>query len=279
LRKSRIVVAAIVASLAITAVALASVNVYHVQGSTSPTKAGTKKKPVPVQITADYQVDSDDGTRPAAVKGYTFDFDGIQVDQDVVKDKCTADQINSTGSPAGIDNKGDSDASNDMPAACPKATIVGDGTADNTVGAKDNSSDQSLHCFLYVKIFNGKKGHQTLFLYGYQNPSGAPSAAGDKYCATNQGVAIDMQLKKTKTGTQLGFTIPDTVLHIAGILTTSVRKVHSVIHKITRKIKGHKRGLYESIGGCKAGKRKIAVIFTPESGPTKKVTSKAKCTK
>jgi len=271
--------AAVVAVFGIAAVALASTNIYTVQGATSPTKAGSKSHPVPTQVTANYQVKSDDGTRPAAVSSYTFDFSGIVVNQGVVKDTCSADKINSTGSPAGVDNKGDSDSANDMPSSCPKATIVGEGFADNTVGATANPNDQSLHCYLYVKIFNSKPGHATLFLYGYTNPNGSPSQQGDKFCATNQGVAIDMVYKKTKTGTQLSFTIPKTVLHIGGILTTSVRNVHSVIHKITKKLKGHLHGYYDSVGGCKNGKRAISVIFTPESGATQKVSSAAKCTK
>jgi hypothetical protein len=285
LRKSRIILlSTVVAVFGIVAVALASTNIYTVQGATSPTKAGSKAKPVPVQVTANYQVKSDDGTRPSAVQSYAFDFDGIQVNQTVVKDTCSADKINATGSPAGIDNKGDSDSTNDMPSSCPKATIVGEGFADNTVGATANPNDQSLHCYLYVKIFNSKPGHATLFLYGYTPPDGSQSKQGDKYCATKQGVAIDMVYKKTKTGTQLSFTIPKTVLHIGGILTTSVRNVHSVIHKLTRKLHGKKRGYYESIGGCKNGKRKISVIFTPENpdgsaGTPQKVTASVPCTK
>ncbi len=274
MRKSRIVVLLVaVASLAVTAIALASSNVYHVTGATSPTKAGSKKKPVPVEVTADYTVDSDDGTRPAAVKTYTFDFSGILLNQKVVKDKCTSDQISANN---GIDKKGDSDSTNDMPAACPKATIVGEGEADNTVGAKSDPNDQSLHCYLYVKIFNSKPGHATLWLYGFKSPTGQ-SQQGDKYCATDQSVAIDMVYTQTKSGLQLSFTIPDSVLHLGGVLTTSVRKVHSVIHKITRKIKGKKRGYYSSIGGCKNGKRKISVIFTPEGGSPIKVSTTVPC--
>ena len=74
------VIAAI--SLIVAAVALAApqVNTYSVTAKTSPTKAGTAKKPVPIQLTFNYKVGEQSGQRPAGVNEYRITFAGVKED-------------------------------------------------------------------------------------------------------------------------------------------------------------------------------------------------------
>jgi len=275
LRKPRIIALAIVAALAVTAVAIAAqVNVYKVTGGVLPAKAGTKKKPVPAQVNFNYTVDEASGNRPAGIKTYKIKIKGVKVNQKVVKKSCTADQINATGDPASTSGPDKNDA-----AACPSGSLVGTGFADNTVGADANEADQSLHCYLNVRVYNGKPGHATLFLAGHKNPDGSASKQGDKYCIIEFAKGIDMQYTTEGQFSVLSFTIPDTVLHNIPGFTTAVRKVQSTIKKITGKIAGKTHGYYESNGGCVKNKREIQVMFVPEKGSATTTKYQSKCTK
>jgi copper chaperone CopZ len=276
LRKPRIIALAIVVALSATAVAFAAqTNVYKVTGGTTPTKAGTAKKPVPTSVLFNYTVDEKDGKRPAAVSKYDIKIAGIKVNQKVVTKSCTADQINAT---SGAINKGGAGDADDSPTACSSKALVGTGFADNNVGADANENDQNLHCYLYVKVYNSKPGHATLFLYGHKNPDGSASKQGDKYCIIEVAQAIDMQYSKEGKFSVLSFTVPKTLLHNVPGLTTAVRKVESTIKNITRTINGRKTGYYESVGGCTKGKREFQVKFTPETGTAQTAKYQAKCT-
>jgi len=272
-KKPRIIALAIVAALAVTAVAIAAqVNVYKVTGGVLPLNSGTKAKPTPAQVLFNYTVDEASGNRPAGIKTYKIKLKGMRVNQKVVKTTCTADQINATGDPAATTGEGNNEAK-----ACPASALVGSGYADNTVGNNANEADQSLHCYLNVRIYNGKPGHATLFLAGHKNPDGSASQQGDKYCIIEFAKAIDMQYTKEGKFAVLSFTIPDTVLHNIPGFTTAVRKVESTIKKISRKINGVKHGYYETIA-CDKGKRQFEVEFVPENGSPTTSKYTAKCT-
>jgi len=72
------ITAAFVLSLAAFAYAQV-VNTYTVTGSTSPTNAGSKKKPVPVSVKFGYEVGEASGNRPSPVKKYSIKFAGLNV--------------------------------------------------------------------------------------------------------------------------------------------------------------------------------------------------------
>ena len=278
MRKPRItaLVAAVMA-VAVAAVAFAAQdNVYTVTASTSPTLAGTAKKPVPIQVKFNYTVDEATGKRPAAIKKYSIFFKGLQTNTNVYKSTCSADQINATGDPAQIDPKGPGDA-DDQAAACPSGSQVGAGYVRATVGATSNEEDQSLNCYQYLKLYNGGSGKLTLFLYAYRNPTGQPAVAGDKYCVINFGKAIAAKYVKKNGGSAVEFDVPSTVLHNVPGTTTAVKVVESTIFKKTRKINGKTRGYYESIGGCKNKKREVSVTFTPEVGAAEVKKPTAAC--
>ena len=83
--------------LAIAAVAYAqTTNTYTVTGGTSPTKAGSKKKPVPVQVKFGYTVGTTNGDRPSPVKKYSIRFAGLNVNTKPFP-KCSATTLENEG--------------------------------------------------------------------------------------------------------------------------------------------------------------------------------------
>ena len=250
------ILATAVFALAIAAVAYAQTqqNTYKVTGSVTPTKAGSKDKPVAVKVNFNYQVGEANGLQPAAIKRYKISLYGVRsVNGDKFK-KCTADQINAAGN-------------NDS--GCPSAALVGKGTIDNFVYSDNDPSGQSggFTCKKSLAIYNSGKGKGALFVYGPADQCGGVAAlpAFPISYVTGEG-----------GGTALQFDVPPTVLHPIQGLTVAVRSVQSTILQRTVTKSGKKYGYYESIK-CKGKQRPIQVTFTPEKGATAKANAVAKC--
>jgi hypothetical protein len=232
--------------LALAAVAFAQVqNTYSVTASVSPTKAGTKKKPVPVAVKFDYQVGEQSGLRPAVEIAYSIQFDGIQSNGELFP-KCTAAQINAAGSNA----------------PCPSGAKVGAGNVENFAGSSSNPADKSQACHLDLTEYNGGKGLLTLYLSG-----------GPPTCPLSISVAIQARIIKNAKGIAVKFSVPPTLAHPIAGFDNSVVQTTTSLPK--RKAKGH--GYFESTGGCKGGKRAISVTFTPEVGSPVTESTTTKC--
>jgi hypothetical protein len=221
--------------LVIAAVAFAQVqNTYTVSGSVSPTKAGTKKKPVPVGLKFNYEVGEQGGQRPAVEIAYAIQIDGLQ-QNGAFFPKCTAAQINAANSDS----------------SCPSSAKVGSGNVENIAGSSSNPADKSQTCHLDLTEYNGGKGLLTLYLSG-----GAPT------CPLSISQAIQARVIKNSRGIAIRFSVPPSLAHpIPGFDNSVVQTTTSLSKK---KAKG--RGYLESVGGCKGGKRAISVTFTPETG-------------
>jgi len=255
MRRVAAVVAALSVVLVVTAVAFAAqVNTYNVTASTSPTRAGTKAKPVPVSIKFNYQVAEQSGQEPAAVKRYKISFYGIRSVNGALFKKCSAAQI----AAAGNDDSG-----------CPKGSQVGSGKIQSHVyNNNDPSGNGALICNKDLHLYNAGKGKITLFLTGpaadcQAAPGGQPPFTG-KYVAGEGG------------GTALQFDTPANLLHPVAGLTVAVRNVTSKINLKTVTKKGVKKGYYESVK-CKGKSRPVAVTFTPESGSPSTAKATAAC--
>src|ERR1051325_7587574 len=98
MRRVVAVVAALSVVLVVTAIAFAAqVNTYSVTASTSPTRAGSKAKPVPVSIKFNYTVGEQSGHEPSAVKRYKISFYGIRSVNGALFKVCTAAKIAAAG--------------------------------------------------------------------------------------------------------------------------------------------------------------------------------------
>jgi hypothetical protein len=256
LRKLRIITIAAIAVLAVSVAAYAAVvNTYSVTASTSPTKAGTKKKPIPVKLTFNYKVGEVNNQRPSPVKAYKIQFNGLQANTKPFK-SCTADSINANG--------GDT--------ACPAAANMGSGNIQAYVGPTNDPTNKSLYCYLALTFYNGGNNHAALYL------KGDPGASDpQKQCVTGISQAIDATFVKNSKGTSLNFEVPPTLLHPIAGLDSAVFNVGSTIKKVTKKVKGKTVGFFQSSGGCKSHKRAVTVTFVPETGSEQTATTTAKC--
>src|SRR3954470_10614608 len=246
MRKLAMLVAA-TTLLALAAVAYAQTqqNTYKVQGAVTPTKAGSKDKPVAVKTQFSYQVGEANGLQPSAVKRYKISIYGVRALNGDKFPKCTADQINQAGN---------SDA------GCANGSRVGSGTIDNFVYADSDPSGKQggFPCAKKLNIYNSGKGKGALFVYGDPNQCGGVGALPAfpiSYVAGDGG------------GTALQFTVPKTVLHPIGGLSVAVREVSSTIKKLTVKKSGKVYAYYESVK-CSGKARPIKVTFHTEAGQT-----------
>jgi len=255
MRRVAWLVAPLVVALALAAVAFAQqVNKYSVVASTSPGKAGTSKKPVPVSVKFAYKVDEASGKQPSAVKRYKISFYGVRNNGRYFK-TCAASKISAAGN-------------NDS--GCPSDALVGTGTIDNYVyQSADPSGAGGFPCTKKLKVYNAGQNKAVIYIYGDPSQCGGVGALPPipaKYVAGDGG------------GQALQFDVPPTVLHPIAGLTVAVRNVTSSIKKKVVTKKGVKHGYYESVK-CKAAKRPVVVTFTPESGSAATASSSPGCSK
>jgi hypothetical protein len=241
--------------MALAAVAYAQVtNTYDVDGSTSPSKPGTKSKPIPVSVKFNYAVGTVSGARPSPIKKYSIRFAGLIVNTNFFP-KCSASTLENQG-----------------PKGCPKGSSMGKGFIENATGAKDNPNDQSVQCNASVEVFNSGDNKGALYVAGSPNSSDPRTK-----CAIELAAPIPTRYIRRAGATALEFEVPPSLLHPLPTLNNAVKKVSSTIRKATVKRAGKTRGYYEAQGGCKRGKRAITVVFTPEEGPTATEQHLAKC--
>jgi hypothetical protein len=257
MRKLWVVGAAAMLILALAAVAIAQeavTNTYEVDGSTSPSRPGSKKKPIPIAINFDYVVGTTDGRRPDPIKKYSIRFGGTQVNTNVA----------GTCSKATLDNEGVD--------GCRPNSIVGTGYIENATGNRSDPNDQSIVCNARLWVVN--QGDRAANIY----VKGSPGATDTREkCAIELAAAIPARFVRRGNSTALEFEVPETLLHPLPTLSNAVKRVQSNVRRVTRRIRGKRRGYFEAIGGCTNRARLITVIFTPESGTQATAQDRAPC--
>ena len=215
-------------------------NTYSVTASISPSKKGSKAKPLPVGVKFNYKVDEATGKQPSAVKNYKISFYGVKSNGGLFK-TCSSSKISGAGN-------------NDS--GCPAAAKVGSGTIDNFVyQSADPSGAGGFPCTKKVNLWNAGQDKLVIFVFGDPAQCGGVGALPP----------IDAKFVTGGGGQALQFDVPPTVLHPVAGLSVAVNSVQSTVKKLTAKKKGKKRGYFEAIG-CPGGKRKVTVTFTPETG-------------
>lgn len=257
MKKFSVVGLALVLSLALAAVAIAE-NVYSISASTSPTKAGTSKKPVPVGLKFGFTTQDDAGNRPASLKALSVKFNGLRFNTNSFKG-CSAVTIER--------DKSDKN--------CPKGSLVATGFANNRAGGVNDRTQQALRCHLKVKLYNSRNSKGALFIENGQSTDNTR----DDYCP-NLGIAtaIPVTLTKNKTGDTLRFKIPQSLQQPAPGIQNSLVETQLNTPLKTRRVKGKRVGFMEAFGQCRRNKRNIQVTFTHEDGITRQ-TKQATCKK
>jgi hypothetical protein len=256
LRKLAILATALVAMFATAAVALAQSNGYDVTASTSPAKAGSKKKPVAVKMR--FGIDASGLTgRPVTSEGFEVGFGGIRTNGRSFK-TCSAAKINAAQSDKG----------------CSKAAKVGSGHVHNLAGASGNPADTSITCDLNLTIYNAGNKRAALFLQG------GPGVAGAS-CPIGISQAIDARFVRIRGGEALSFQIPSNLRHPITGLDNGIVSINATVLKKTAKVghgrRAHKVGYFEAVGGCKRGKRAVTLTLTSETGAKTTSAGAAKC--
>jgi hypothetical protein len=250
-------VAAIALTVAAIAVAQETVtNTYDVEGSTSPARAGSRQNPVPIAINFDYSVGEVQNRHPAVVKKFSIRYGGTQVNPNVAPG-CSRSELEEERSVDG----------------CPRRSIVGNGFIEFNLTERDNPRGPSTYCNARLWIVNQGDRKANIFV------KGSPDAPRDspEHCPFELADAIPAQFVRRGSATALEFEVPDSLSHPIPTLSNAVKRVRSRVRRITRRIRGKRRGYFEAIGGCRNNRRLITVVFTPEDGPTETERDRAPC--
>ncbi len=230
-------------------------NTYEVSGSVSPTREGTPRNPQPISLTFNYEVGTDDGTRPTPVERYSIGFAGGRVNTQPFP-KCSFSRTN--------DANGDDD--------CPRGSAVGNGFIQNATGSSANPNDRSVACNAALTVYNSGRGRAVIFV------EGSPTSTDPRTkCAIPLRAPINARFVRRGQFTALEFTVPDSLLHPAPGLDNAVTSVTSTIRRITRRVRGRTVGFFESVGGCTNGRGRLQVRFTPEEGSASTARSTFRC--
>jgi hypothetical protein len=249
LRKIRFLGVALIATLGIAALAFAQGNTYTINAKVPA--GGSKKKPKAVGFTFNFTVADPNGNIPQIIKTYSLGIAGSQVNTKVAK-VCTAASINAAQSDSG----------------CSSKSKIGSGSVAAVIGtAGQPMAAKAGDCGLNLTIYNGGTNKAALFLEGGTGKPGVPA------CPAPISQAIDAKWVKKNGGTALVFDVPDALRHPVPGLDVSVVSTKSTLKKITKKIKGKKRGYFESVG-CK-GTREVTATYTDETGNAVPVTASA----
>ncbi|MDQ4124312.1 MAG: hypothetical protein M3134_01760 [Actinomycetota bacterium] len=271
MRKLWVVTAAVTLLGALAAIAYAQqperTNSYTVNGSTSPSKAGSARKPVPIGINFSYTVAEQSGLRPSPVQKYTIRFKGVRQNSNLFPG-CDYTTINN--------NQGTS--------RCPSGGLLGRGTIVAKAGGESDRSQQTINCPLNLEVWNAAKNNKaSIYVVG-----GPDAPAGKKTdCPTTTNAALDANFKRVGNETQLEFNVPlvpfrqqlgsGTNKDDPNAIEVAVTSVSSRIPRKTRRVRGKVRGFFEAVGGCTGGSRIIAVTFLNEDGKTASSEDKATC--
>jgi hypothetical protein len=286
MRKLVLAAVALVAALALGGTALA-VNQYTVDVfGASPSGAGSAEKPRPVKLNFGFEVEDDQGLRPAVISEYRVGAEGLVTYPEAFP-TCTFAQV--------------SQGSADLPRACDRAIVGGcTGASCGRVGLIKNHAGaaadrtQKLICNLRLRLVNISSGSSAATTRAIRRNGGLairvdgdpPAAAPDRNdvgCAIPLHTAIAAPYYPVRVGGQksdeLRFTVPDNLAHPGTGLDNSLIDVVARVSKETakKKIKGVRRtvGFYSSVG-CK-GRRTIRVRFDAETGGLTTATRNGSC--
>jgi len=253
LRKLAVLGITAAALLTTSSAAFAQATSYDISASTSPAKAGSKKKPIPASLSL--TVNATGTARPTTASAFKVTFAGMKANTKGLK-TCTVSQINAAQSDSG----------------CNRAAKIGSGYVKNLVGVDSDPNDTSISCNLAVTLYNGGNGRVAVFLKGSPTTN---VAGGTCVIAVNQ--ALDGKFTSSSKGVSLSFTIPENLQHPITGLNQGIAAIQTKIDKKILKIKGKRHGVLEAVGGCKGGKRDVTLELTQAAGGVGTSKGSAKC--
>lgn len=256
MRKTLLPVAVLTAALAVPTAAQAA-NSYTITASLSPSKSGTTKRPVPVGGTFGFKVVDTEGKRPYALDALKLSFTGLRMNTRQFK-TCSATSMERASSDKG----------------CPKAALVAQGFANNIAGDINNRDDKSINCYLSLRLWNSGSGKAALFVSGKPNPN---NPNDPKQCPIEVNTAIPVSIVRRPTGDRLQFTIPENLKRPLATIRNSLVETKLTLLKKTVRKAGRKVGFWETVGGCRKGRRTITAQFDNEGNNDTTQSGFARC--
>ena len=257
MRRSWLVGSVAVGVLALAGVAFAQdvTNTYSVSHSVSPSKAGTKRRPLPISVNLGFKVGEVQGRRPGVVNKYSIKTDGLVINTAFFP-KCSTSTLEGGG-----------------PSACPRGSRMGRGFIRNATGNRADPNDKSIACNTSVELYNAGNSKGNLYVQGSPNSSDPRTR-----CAIELGAPVPVTFIRSRSGTAIDFTVPDSLRHPLPTLSNALTDVTINIPRTTRRVNGRARGFLESVGGCSARrKNRLTITFTPESGPSQRAQHLSNC--
>jgi hypothetical protein len=260
LRKSLVIVATAVVALIAAASAFAAINTYTAKVKVSPTKAGTKAKPVAIGYTEDITASGTNGNRTALLEDIKTTMSGAKLTLKGVP-TCSLDSIAA--------------AKNDT--GCPKGALLAQGYIHAVVGSATDFKANAAPCNPGLDVWNSGGGKLTFFFVDTAahncDALGLKTGSTGPYPATYK-----QQGNKVVQDTP----IPSFVNRPLG-LAGSLEVEHLVWKNLKTKVNGKNVGILQSTG-CTGGKRDYAVSLkatlpTTNTTETKVVSGKAPCSK
>jgi hypothetical protein len=247
------------------AVAATQLNSYKAGFAFSPTKAGTKSKPVSIGYNQTYDAASlTAGNRAAPLVDIKTTIYGMRSNGNLSAfPKCTAAQI--TADHLNWDKK------------CPKGSMVAQGPVNAKLGPATTLVGAGTPCNPYLHVYNG--GNNTIvFFFNIIPPkytcgtlkTGASAPYFGHVSQQGKNLVLDVVLP------------PDVSTEAGGLAGVYGSLIHEQLtwSKITKTIKGKSVGFQESIG-CKGGTRPWSVAYTAVNQgaklPVATVTGTSKC--
>jgi hypothetical protein len=256
MRKLYVVVIAVTAALAVTAVAYA-VNEYTTSGlnSFSPNKRGSASKPVPVGARLGFNVQDTEGKRPKSMSALRIKLTGIVTNGRRFK-ACTATRI----------ERDQSDRN------CPRGSLIGAGFARNLAGNSNDFNDRSINCYLSLRLHNAGANKMALFVSG--NPNETDPA---KHCPLNPATAVPVNISRASGTSTMRLTIPDNLKRPAPNVTNSIIEMRLNVPRKTTRHRGKRVGLMEARGKCTRNRRNVTFTWINEDGSAPVQTARAVC--
>jgi hypothetical protein len=238
----------------------ATLNTYTATIKVSPTKAGSKKSPVPVGFTETLTAKNDiTGARAAPLTDIKTTIYGM-VSNAKAFPTCSGTKISTM--------KTDS--------FCPKKALVATGPVNSLLGGTNLSpGTPQTACNPFLHVWNGGKGK----LWFFFTTGGSHQCGGLHTGDTNAYPGfIKEQGKNMVTDVPLPPFVSTAVAGHNDLYGSLIKEVLT-FKKLTTKVKGKTVGINASIG-CKGGKRPYSVSFTAKDtagSETKVVKGSAKC--
>jgi hypothetical protein len=258
LRKSLVIVTTAVVVLVAAASAFAAINSYTAKVAVSPTKAGTKSKPVAIGYTEDLTATGTAGNRTALLQDIKTTLSGAKVTLKGVP-TCSLKSIAA--------------AKNDT--GCPKGALLATGYIHAVVGSATDFTAAAAPCNPGLDVWNSGGGKLTFFFV--DTAAHNCDALGLKTGSTGPYPAT---YKQSGSKVVVDTPIPSFVNRPLG-LAGSLEVEHLKWANLKTKVNGKKVGVLQSTG-CQGGKRAYAVSFTANlpttnTTETKVVSGKAPC--